>query len=308
MKNVLAVFCAVSALSILMFELIPSSGFWRTIIAIQQQKALSFTNNAVLIKHNKAGGISTLYAKQEEEHLVAPTNGVTNSGGSTNGILFSYQKQEDEHILSSLTSIRTVDADNALFRMGIDESRSVGNKEKLTHQAFRIHEKTFKLLQKEAANRGISVSNYVNNILKNHVSYGMYFERFAFIPVSKEFMRTIFIKIERDQDIEQYSRDLGTVVVNEYASNYFPNLNNETLIQFLEMWFRRFQHYQHRVYIVEDNGIGALRHTFSVHHDINANFSIVLKRILSGLIEPITKSIVLFSEVTPSTMTFSFET
>jgi hypothetical protein len=307
MKNVLAIFCVVTAVSILMFEVIPSSGFWRTIIANQQQKALSFTNNAVLIKHNKAGRISTLYAKQEE-HMVAPTNGLTNRGGSTNGVLLSYPKPEDEHNLCSLTSIRTGDADNALFRMGIEESRSVGNKEKLTHQAFRIHEKTFKHLQKEAAKKGISVSNYVNNILKNYVSYGMYFELLAFIPVSKEFMRTIFIKIERDQDIEQYSRDLGTVVVNEYASNYFPNLNNETLIQFLEMWFRRFQNYQHRVYIVEDNGRGALRHTFSVHHDINANFSTVLKRILSGLIEPITKSIVLFSEVTPSTMTFSFET
>lgn len=303
MKNTLAVFCVVTALSILLFEIVPSSGFWRIIIERQQQKeALSFTGNAFLMEYHRTNYISASYVKPGKEHMVANSNNVPSSRSTSNlnGILSFYSKQEDEHVVCYLTGIQREGTENALFRMGIDEPLAVNNKEKLTHQSFRMHEKTFKHLQEEATKRGISVSNYINNILKNYASYGLYFEQFAFIPVSKEFLRTIFIKIENDQDVEQYSRDLGTIVVNEFTSNHFPNLNNKTLIQFLEMWFRRFQNYQHRVDIVEDNGRGGgvLMHTFSVHHDINTNFSIVLKRILSGLIEPITKSIVIFSEVT----------
>jgi len=63
------------------------------------------------------------------------------------------------------------------------------------------------------------------------MTYGMYFEKLGFIPVSKDFMRTMFSRIESEEDIEAYSRDLGNIVVNEYASLFYPKLNRETLIQ-----------------------------------------------------------------------------
>ena len=98
---------------------------------------------------------------------------------------------------------------------------------------------------------------------------------------------------------------------NEYASLFFPKLNRETLIHFLELWLGRFQNCQHRIDIIDgknNNNNDTRQHTFSINHDINVNLSIVLKRVLAGLIEPITKSVVMFSEETPSTITFSFET
>ncbi|MGB7953710.1 MAG: hypothetical protein WCF23_06990 [Candidatus Nitrosopolaris sp.] len=95
--------------------------------------------------------------------------------------------------------------------------------------------------------------------------------------------------------------ELSFVIVSEYTSSFFPEINSYTLIQFLGSWFKRFDSYQHR--IDEENN----RHSYSVNHDINKNFSIVLKVILERLIKPITKSKLIFAEITSSSITFTFE-
>jgi hypothetical protein len=47
------------------------------------------------------------------------------------------------------------------------------------------------------------------------------------------------------------------------------------------------------------------QHLFIVSHDINMNFSLVLKAILEGLVEPITKSPIMFKDITSTSITFS---
>jgi len=101
--------------------------------------------------------------------------------------------------------------------------------------------------------------------------------------------------------IEEYGRELGYAIADEYTYLYFPQIDSFTIIQFLESWCKRFQSYQHR--FDKDNN----RHTFSLNHDININFSVVLKIILQRLIEPVTKSQVIFGELRPSSISFSFE-
>ena len=311
MKNALIVGCVVvTALSILMFEISPSTAIWRLVVA-QRHDSLLVSQNALQIKHNRADAILISHTNQDEEHMVTSTIGAISRGSNIKGILFSYPKQEDEHILCSLIAIRGGNTEYAQVRMETDEALPTDKKERLIHQAFRIEENTFKQLKNEAAKRGVSISNLVNTTLKNHMAYGIYFEKLGFIPVSKDFMRTIFSRIEREEDIEAYSRDLGNIVVNEYASLFFPKLNRETLIQFLELWLKRFQNCEHRIDVIDgknNNNNDIKLHTFSINHDINVNLSIVLKRVLAGLIEPITKSVVMFSEETPSTIIFSFET
>ncbi|MGB6671451.1 MAG: hypothetical protein WBE34_03370 [Candidatus Nitrosopolaris sp.] len=92
-------------------------------------------------------------------------------------------------------------------------------------------------------------------------------------------------------------------------SYFFPQVNSNSLVQYLDLWFRRFQSYQHRI----DNDINnsdnniAERHYFTVIHDINMNFSIALKTILQGLIVPIIKSDIEFRDITGSAVSFSFK-
>ena len=69
----------------------------------------------------------------------------------------------------------------------------------------------------------------------------MYFEELGFILVSKDFLRKVFSKIEKAEDIEEFGRELGLTTAKEYVSYFFPQVNSDSLVQYLDLWFRRFQ-------------------------------------------------------------------
>jgi hypothetical protein len=177
------------------------------------------------------------------------------------------------------------------------------DKDKLLHQGFRIQEQVIKTLTEEAARKGISVSNLVNKILKNYVTHEMQFEELGFILVSKDFLRKIFNVIDDENHIQDFGKEFGTTMAKEYVSYFYPQVNSNTLVQFLDYWFRRFQSCKH---IVEDSDTSQ-RHYFTVNHDINIKFSFALKAILEGLIEPLSKTTVEFRDITANSLTFSFD-
>ena len=167
--------------------------------------------------------------------------------------------------------------------------------QKSYYQGFRIEEEVAKLLAEEANSKQISMSGLVNTILKTHFTYQKYFEESGFIHVSKDFLRKVFSAIPQ-KEAEEVGKSLGFSLANEYVSSFFPRLDRFTLIQFLEKWLGRFQSCRHRV---EDHTSHSIkRHTFSVDHDVNLNFSIALKIMLVGLIEPIIKAVVIFGDPT----------
>ena len=182
------------------------------------------------------------------------------------------------------------------------EQDSNSNKKKLSHQGFRIEEQVIKTLAEEAVKKGISVSSLVNKILKNYVTHEMQFEELGFILVSKNFLRKIFTVIEDEKHIQDFGKEFGTTMAKEYVSYFYPQVNSNTLVQFLDYWFRRFQSCKH---IVEDSDTSQ-RHYFTVNHDINIKFSVALKAILEGLIEPVSKTTVDFRDITANSLTFSF--
>ena len=92
---------------------------------------------------------------------------------------------------------------------------------------------------------------------------------------------------------------MGLTVAKEYISFFFPEVNGNNLVKFLDLWFKRFQSYQHRF---SNN-----RHHYIVNHEISINFSIALKAMIEGLIEPIFKSSVNVKDFTSRMITFSFD-
>jgi hypothetical protein len=181
----------------------------------------------------------------------------------------------------------------------IDPRRS--NSSKLTHSSFRIEQDVIKSLERVAASRDMSLSSLVNKILKNYVTSEMYFEELGFLLVSKNFLRKTFEVLDQ-KHIEVLGKEYGLTIAKEYISYFHPQVNVNTLIQFLEIWFKRFHSCQHRI----DENNNNTYHYFIVNHDINMNFSSALQSILAGLIEPIIKNTVEFTNVTPSTTAFSF--
>jgi hypothetical protein len=186
-----------------------------------------------------------------------------------------------------------------------EDNDNNNNKDKLLHQGFRIQEQVIKALAEEAARKGISVSNLVNKILKNYVTHEMQFEELGFILVSKDFLRKIFSVVDDEKDIQDFGKEFGKTMAKEYVSYFYPQLNSNTLVQFLDYWFRRFQSCKH---IVENSSDRSQkRHYFTVNHDINIKFSFALKAILEGLVEPVSKTTVEFRDVTANSITFSFD-
>ena len=184
-----------------------------------------------------------------------------------------------------------------------NDNNNTNNKDKLLHQGFRVQEQVIKALAEEAARKGISVSSLVNKILKNYVTHEMQFEELGFILVSKDFLRKIFSVVDDEKDIQDFGKEFGTTIAKEYVSYFYPQVNSNTLVQFLDYWFRRFQSCKHIV----ENGERSQRHYFTVNHDINIKFSFALKAILEGLIEPVSKTTVEFRDVTANSITFSFD-
>jgi len=183
------------------------------------------------------------------------------------------------------------------------------------HSTYRIKEHICKALEGESKKRRITISILVNNIIDNYLNSEMYFEQLGFILVSKDFLRKVFSKIEKAEDIEEFGLELGLTMAKEYVSYFFPQVNSKSLIKYLDLWFRRFQSYQHRIdndrnnnnQNNNNNNKNGERHYFTVIHDINMNFSMALRTILEGLIVPIIKNDIEFRNITASAISFSFE-
>jgi predicted HicB family RNase H-like nuclease len=228
----------------------------------------------------------------------------------------------DEHNISvihaSAVYSSTRNSKDAVAKDIFDDKKSSSlsknnNAKKFVHSSIRIEEDVLNALQREAQRRDISFNSLVNKTLKNYVTSEMYFEQLGFILVSKDFLRKTFSKID-EKHIEEFGIDIGLTIAREYISYFSGEVNDKTLIQFLDIWFRRFQFFQHRIEqdAVEPsdaNALGEKRqkqqvHFFMVIHDVNMNFSLVIRSMLEGLVEPITKSPVKFRDITSSSIIF----
>jgi hypothetical protein len=177
------------------------------------------------------------------------------------------------------------------------------DKNKLLHQSFRIEQDVIKALCNEAEKRDVSLSHLVNKILKNYVTAELLFEELGFIPVSKDFLRKTFSLID-EKNLDDLGRELGLTVAREYVTYFYAEVNGLTLLQFLNLWLKRYQSFQHK--IVEKTSEGE-KHYFTINHDINLNFSLALRAIIEGLVEPIIKRSVEVKNITENSLAFSFD-
>jgi hypothetical protein len=176
------------------------------------------------------------------------------------------------------------------------EIKDKASKPKLVHWGFRIEEEVLDNIKKVARRSDTTVSSQTNRILKNWVTRDIYFQELGFIPMSKDIIRAWLSKIEQKELVIQ-AKDFGSLA-NEFIIYFFGEVNEKTLIKFLDIFFSRFQAYQH--------SIESLTHYFSINHDICINYSIFLSELLKALIEPVIKRPIKISSISPKIISISF--
>lgn len=170
------------------------------------------------------------------------------------------------------------------------------HRRKLIHQGFRIEESTLFILKNHAAKRGLTLSALVNQVLTRHSKSDIYFEELGSILVPKGIMRTLF-DIIPPETLEELGKRTGPAA-RTYISYLFNEIDSDTLTEFLQILFSRFQAYQ---YSCNDG-----RHFFSLIHDVNANFSHFYKGFIIGLVGPIVKTPITFHDQSDNCVAFSW--
>lgn len=170
------------------------------------------------------------------------------------------------------------------------------SKPKLIHWGFRIEEEVLDNIKKVARRSDTTVSSQTNKILKNWVTRDIYFQELGFIPMSKDMIRAWLSKVEQ-KDLIIQGKDFGSMA-NEFIIYFFGEVNEDSLIKFLDILFSRFQAYQHNT---ENRN-----HLFSINHDICINYSIFLSELLRALIEPTIKHPIKIRSISPKMISFSF--
>jgi hypothetical protein len=163
--------------------------------------------------------------------------------------------------------------------------------------SYRIRADLKSALEEEATRLGINPNALVSQIINRHISWGRYIGRLNFIPVSKDFLRSVFEALPRE-DTGKIARSLGESQAHEELLFLFQRISPGTILMFMDLWASHFDAWDHKY----EGG----KHLFTVKHDVNLNFSFFTKEYVTSLPESTLQTKVEFEAMTPNSVTFSF--
>jgi len=164
--------------------------------------------------------------------------------------------------------------------------------------SFRIDSNLRASLEEEAKKNRTSLNTLVSQILFRYEDWGRYAGRLGLIPVSKDLLRDVFKSLDKPE-LEDLGRRFAETSGREHVLYLFQQLSLGTVIQFLDLWSSHFDAYEHRY--------DRKMHFYTIHHDVNLNFSTFVKEFVSTMIMGTVPRTVRFETVAPNSVTFSFE-
>jgi len=164
--------------------------------------------------------------------------------------------------------------------------------------SFRIDARVRSILEGEARKGGMSLNTLVSQIFLRYAMWGRYADRLRLIPVSKDLLRDLFGSMDREK-IAEVARQMADSSGREHILFLYQELNLQTLVQFLNLWSSHFDTYEHRY--------DGRNHFYTIHHDVNLNFSLFVREYLTTMIQSVATKQVRFETVSPNSVTFRFE-
>ena len=164
--------------------------------------------------------------------------------------------------------------------------------------SFRIDSSLRANLEDEAKKNRTSLNTLVSQVLSRYADWWRYAGRLGLIPVSKDLLRDVFKSLDKPE-LEDLGRRFAETSGREHVLYLFQQVSLGTVLQFLDLWSSHFDAYEHRY--------DGKMHFYTVHHDVNLNFSIFVKEFVSTMIMGTVPRTVRFETVAPNSVTFSFE-
>ncbi|MDE1767677.1 MAG: hypothetical protein KGI27_15600, partial [Thaumarchaeota archaeon] len=106
--------------------------------------------------------------------------------------------------------------------------------------------------------------------------YKKNFEKIGSVITCKDVLRGVF-DMATDRQLIKLAAKLGSTNAVEYVRMLYHDINKDIVLEFLDMWGRRFSGYEHRIH-------GKV-HSFSLPHDINEKYSVFMKEFITTFLE-----------------------
>jgi hypothetical protein len=180
----------------------------------------------------------------------------------------------------------------------VSHSRSGRPRAKSETVSFRVPNDLRLILEGEARKAGVALNTLVTQIFARYASWGQFAGRLKLLPVNKDLLREIFQPMQKEMIIEIGKR-LGETTGREEILFLFHQVSPETFLEYMEVWSSHFDACRHKY--------DGKTHFYTVHHDVNLNFSLFTKEYLHSLIQSTIPRTVNFERVTPNALTFSFD-
>lgn len=164
--------------------------------------------------------------------------------------------------------------------------------------SFRIDSSLRENLEEEAKKNRTSLNTLVSQILSRYADWWRYVGKLGLIPVSKDLLRDVYKSLDKPE-LEELGKRFAETSGREHVLYLFQQLTFGTILQFLDLWSSHFDAYEHRY--------DGKMHYYTVHHDVNLNFSIFVKEFVTTMIKESVPRQVKFETVGPNSVTFSFE-
>ena len=180
----------------------------------------------------------------------------------------------------------------------MSHTRSSKHRAKTETVSFRIPSDLRLVLQEEALKTGVTLNTLVTQIFARYVGWGQYAGKLKLLPVNKDLLREVFQSMQKDKIVEIGKR-LGETTGREEILFLFQHLSPKDILDYMEVWTSHFDASRHRY--------DGKTHFYTVHHDVNLNFSLFTKEYVSSMLQGTIPTTIRFETVSPNALTFSFD-
>ncbi len=170
-------------------------------------------------------------------------------------------------------------------------------KRKTETVSIRIESNLRASLEDEAKELGVNFNALVTQILTRHTTTGRHLGKLKLMPVSKDALREVFQRMSKEA-VGDAAKTLGSGSAREHILFMFRQANLDTVIRFLDFWGSNFNAWDHHY--------DGRKHFFTMHHDVNLNYSIFVKEYVSSMLHAIAPRPVEF-DISPNSVTFNFD-